>query len=244
MERKETWIVGTGIQKVLQSRLQKPYYCFWHVEWFRKRIRRAAQSKASSGIMRKNWESQKFRKVVSKAARKSLSKRWKNDSKFRKTALNGLKSWRNDLDKVRLTGRKISRTKRKNRDKISIQVCESLRDRINEHRKYKRCSYRGVVMRSTWEVEFAKLLSRAHIKWSYEPRTFVMGIGRRYTPDFYLPDTGEFIEVKPRIFVNNSVMKKVDFVRKAGFKISLVDKKEMKKFISKIRSKVAEEVVR
>jgi hypothetical protein len=51
------------------------------------------------------------------------------------------------------------------------------------------------------EVECAKILDYHGIPWDYEPRTFVLerdSEGRvvsAFTPDFYLPEQGLFIEV-------------------------------------------------
>jgi hypothetical protein len=54
-------------------------------------------------------------------------------------------------------------------------------------------------MRSNWEVLYAKYLTKHNIKWNYEPRTFELVINGKettYTPDFYLPKTNEYIEIK------------------------------------------------
>ena len=55
--------------------------------------------------------------------------------------------------------------------------------------------YKGMWMRSGWEVRYAKWLDRQNIKWQYEPKTFDLG-DTTYTPDFYLPETNEYIEIK------------------------------------------------
>ncbi len=51
-----------------------------------------------------------------------------------------------------------------------------------------------VSMRSRWEVAYAKWLGDR--KWIYEPETFICHDGSAYTPDFYLEDTDEYVEVK------------------------------------------------
>lgn len=61
------------------------------------------------------------------------------------------------------------------------------------HRK--RCVYRGVVYRSTYEVRFAQMLQRNRVKFAYEPRTFDLG-STTYTPDFYLSRYRLWCEVK------------------------------------------------
>jgi hypothetical protein len=51
------------------------------------------------------------------------------------------------------------------------------------------------------EVEFARILDFYHIRWEYEPKTFVIerdeagNAVRSFTPDFYLPDQDLFIEI-------------------------------------------------
>lgn len=53
-----------------------------------------------------------------------------------------------------------------------------------------------VSMRSSWESAYAEFLDNKKIKWNYEPKTFILKSGKAYTPDFYLQDTNEWIEVK------------------------------------------------
>lgn len=51
-------------------------------------------------------------------------------------------------------------------------------------------------MRSSWEVCYADYLTRNNLRWDYEPETFLLIDGAAYTPDFYLIDTQEYVEVK------------------------------------------------
>ena len=41
-------------------------------------------------------------------------------------------------------------------------------------------------LRSGWERLFARWLDERELAWRYEPRTFVLSDGRRYTPDFWV----------------------------------------------------------
>ena len=50
--------------------------------------------------------------------------------------------------------------------------------------------------RSGYEVLYANWLIKNGIDFEYEPKCFVLGIGKRYTPDFYLVNTNEYIEIK------------------------------------------------
>lgn len=55
----------------------------------------------------------------------------------------------------------------------------------------------GIVMRSTWERDFANLLDRYNISWKYEPKQFKLGF-TNYTPDFRIIGKNLFIDVKPK----------------------------------------------
>jgi hypothetical protein len=55
--------------------------------------------------------------------------------------------------------------------------------------------YKNIWMRSSWEAAYAKYLTKNHIKWQYESKTFDLG-NMTYTPDFYLPETDTYVEIK------------------------------------------------
>jgi hypothetical protein len=55
--------------------------------------------------------------------------------------------------------------------------------------------YNNVWMRSSYEIAFAKWLDKNKIKWCYESKTFDLG-NCTYTPDFYLPETDTYVEIK------------------------------------------------
>ncbi len=52
-----------------------------------------------------------------------------------------------------------------------------------------------IYFHSRWEANYARVLNYLGMKWEYEPKTFDLGT-QNYTPDFYLPVTNEYIEVK------------------------------------------------
>jgi len=52
-----------------------------------------------------------------------------------------------------------------------------------------------IYFHSRWEANFARLQNYLGVKWEYEPKTFDLG-SQNYTPDFYLPKTDTYIEVK------------------------------------------------
>ncbi|HTE57027.1 MAG TPA: hypothetical protein VK698_39510 [Kofleriaceae bacterium] len=63
--------------------------------------------------------------------------------------------------------------------------------------------YRGTTFRSALEASWACTLDELNVAWEYEPQTIDLPSGARYIPDFWLPLTGTWIEVKgpgvPRI---------------------------------------------
>lgn len=56
--------------------------------------------------------------------------------------------------------------------------------------------YKGVWMRSSWEIEFATALDLAGIHWKYEPKRFKLSNGKTYTPDFYISEKRLWVEIK------------------------------------------------
>jgi hypothetical protein len=67
---------------------------------------------------------------------------------------------------------------------------------INQLKNYSRTNfvYKGIMMRSSWEVKYAQYLDSIGISWEYEPE-FVLSNGKIYIPDFKL-DSGVIIEIK------------------------------------------------
>ena len=55
--------------------------------------------------------------------------------------------------------------------------------------------YKGINMRSGYEIGYAKYLDKNNTKWEYEPKTFDLGY-TTYTPDFYLPEKQVYVEIK------------------------------------------------
>jgi len=92
----------------------------------------------------------------------------------------------------------------------------------------KRIKYKGILMRSSWEIKYAKYLDKNKIKWQYEPKTFDLG-NTTYTPDFYLPETDTYIEIKGR-WRDDAKKKFNKFQRRYySMNIILLTEKELKK---------------
>jgi hypothetical protein len=59
-------------------------------------------------------------------------------------------------------------------------------------------SYGGCRFRSRQEARWAVFFDALELKWEYEPQGFLVGRRRRpYLPDYYLPDLGLWLEIKP-----------------------------------------------
>jgi predicted nuclease of restriction endonuclease-like RecB superfamily len=90
----------------------------------------------------------------------------------------------------------------------------------------KRIKYKGIYMRSSWEVAYAKYLDKQGIKWQYEPKTFDLG-KTTYTPDFYLPDSDTYVEIKG--YFRNKAKIKISLFRKIykNFNLKILKKSQL-----------------
>lgn len=57
-------------------------------------------------------------------------------------------------------------------------------------------SFDGHLFRSRLEARWAVFFNALDIKYSYEPEGFDLGADGYYLPDFWLPDTAEWVEIK------------------------------------------------
>jgi hypothetical protein len=78
-----------------------------------------------------------------------------------------------------------------NEQKYCSQRCVKLANPTKPHWG----KYKGINMRSGYEIGYAKYLDMNRVKWEYEPKTFDLGYSA-YTPDFYLPDKQTYVEIK------------------------------------------------
>ena len=88
--------------------------------------------------------------------------------------------------------------------------------------KPKFIQYKNRWFRSNWEVIYAKELDSKGIKWLYESRSFNLG-DTTYTPDFYLSETKEYIEVKG--YYSDVFIKKFELFKQKypNIKIKILD---------------------
>jgi predicted nuclease of restriction endonuclease-like RecB superfamily len=89
--------------------------------------------------------------------------------------------------------------------------------------KYRKIKYKGIKMRSSWEVAYAKYLDKQKINWQYEPKTFDLG-NETYTPDFYLPKFKIYIEIKG--YITNRFKRKFKLFKQLYYYIQIIVLKE------------------
>lgn len=58
--------------------------------------------------------------------------------------------------------------------------------------------YKSFRFRSRLEARWAVFLDALGLNWIYENEGYNLGVGNYYLPDFWLPDYGMFLEIKPR----------------------------------------------
>ncbi len=69
-------------------------------------------------------------------------------------------------------------------------------------------NYKGCKFRSRLEAKWAVFFDALEIEWRYEHEGFILSpLGECYLPDFYLPELGYWIEVKPA-FPNEEAQRK------------------------------------
>jgi len=87
--------------------------------------------------------------------------------------------------------------------------------------------YKGINMRSSWEIKYAKYLDRNNINWQYESKTFDLG-NTTYTPDFKLSDN-VYVEIKG--YMSEEIYLKIkNFLKQyPNIKLQILMQKDLKK---------------
>jgi hypothetical protein len=81
-------------------------------------------------------------------------------------------------------------------------------------------------MRSSWEVAFAEYLDELEWPWLYEAHTYELSCGY-YTPDFYIPHSGTYIEVKGAL-LKGSIDRIKKFTKETGKPLLVLFQKDLK----------------
>jgi hypothetical protein len=89
----------------------------------------------------------------------------------------------------------------------------------------KKIKYKSIWMRSSWEVKFASWCDKNKIKWEYESKTFDLG-NCTYTPDFYLPESNTYIEIKG--YLRNKAKNKIRLFNQLFKNLKVLNKQDLK----------------
>lgn len=111
---------------------------------------------------------------------------------------------------------------RLNRDKEFSKM--AMKNLVNwKHREY---WYNGINYRSQSEADLAKLLDDNHINYEYETLKIPYIFNNEehtYTIDFYLPDYNLIVEVKPKEYQDDKVVKiKLESCKNLGYNILII----------------------
>lgn len=99
------------------------------------------------------------------------------------------------------TGKNNSSSNQKVKDKISnscLNLSKNGKWHVSLAKNYL-YNYNGNILHCKWEVYYAKYLDDNNIKWIRNKKRFIYYYQNKkhyYIPDFYLPDTNEYIEIK------------------------------------------------
>lgn len=178
-------------------------------------------SPKKSATMKALWNDPDYRKQLTKGRSEEAKARWadptfkKKFAKTKKSRSEKMKLWWKQHHKEMCKKRKQQAKKRdysawmkKNwaNPEFHAKMCKirKTQSKGNQLRhpnaSFYRTMYEGINgkfwMRSSWEVAYAKWLDHYGIRWTYESKKFCIGNGRYYTPDFYLVDQKEYVELK------------------------------------------------
>ena len=109
------------------------------------------------------------------------------------------------------------------KDKASITGSNvGLNNYKNKYKWYFIKNNEKINCRSGFEVIYANYLIKNNINFKYEPKCFVLGNGKRYTPDFYLEDQNKYIEIKGSFKNNKSNQKENIKIFKETHKLDIL----------------------
>lgn len=124
----------------------------------------------------------------------------------------------------------VEETKQRNAAVKSLLCSSRAKIGFNYNNKFGTVTYYDslnngrVRFRSRLECTYATYLDKSGIKWEYERDSFpyldIKGKRRTYTPDFYLADTDEYIEIKG--YDNGESNYKIDKMREIGLTIKIL----------------------
>jgi len=152
------------------------------------------------------------------------SKRCRHHAKIYQYKINPNSNPMKNNKHTNITKNKISKTLKTKQ--INIGKKNGMFGKPTPHGK--RLSYKNIWMRSSWEIAYAKYLDNQKIKWLYEPKAFDLNNGYTYRPDFYLPKSDTYIEIKG--YWRDKAKMKFNLFKKlySKLKIKLIMEEELK----------------
>lgn len=198
----------------------------------------------------KNWQDDQQRRVrMSERMTTQNCERWNADTVYRQTMSEHVKAriadTTNDFGPGKIPsseGRlRLSAAMKQRmqdplvREKMSILATARV---LNKQNRFgtgwgKVGYYAGVWMRSSWERRLASDLDKLGIPWEYEAHTFQVR-GRRYTPDFFLPNQKLYLEVRPASKIDTLLQTKVAGVQSQGHVISIITELSWQQILSNL----------
>ena len=109
----------------------------------------------------------------------------------------------------------------------------------------KRVDLNNQYFRSRWEPNYARILNLKGIPWLYESKVFYLRndkgkIVDSYRPDFYLPETDEYIEIKGWLSPEFKKKWKLFKEQYPDIKITLIGPEEYSELEKKYKGKIKE----
>jgi hypothetical protein len=164
--------------------------------------------KTRSEFVKGQWKDEKFRKMMLETSSKTIKKTLK-------------KQWKNEEYRKAQSDRAVRRLRDEN-DKFGTNT--------------KTSKYKNILMRSEFEVNFAKELDCVGIKWSYEPLAFRMN-SNSFVPDFYIKKLDLFVEIKSNNWVSEKIVNQIEFIKLNGHNAILLNPKNWDTTVGEIISK-------
>jgi DNA-binding transcriptional MerR regulator len=118
-------------------------------------------------------------------------------------------------------------------------ITDSGRKRLSDSAKRRKCGgykphpnrgqrYNGVWFDSNWEVDVAKSLDKHLVEWQRPKTGFQWSdCGKRYYPDFYLPEYDIFLDPKNPFLMIQDEQKIKEAQRRNGIRVILLNKSEL-----------------
>ena len=122
-----------------------------------------------------------------------------HSNEYRREISDRVKKYWREVTEAEIEARRVKQvnTKIKNGTLNSNLNCSNPYSRTKSG---KREDLNNTFFRSAWEANYARYLNFSKVKWEFEPKTFYFKDIKRgcvyYTPDFYLPETDQWVEVK------------------------------------------------